>query len=323
MNRLQALLRRLDAFQQRHRLLAFPLAVVQKLNDDQGGSLAAVLAWNAFFAIFPLLLVLVTVLGLVLRNRPDLQERVLHSALADFPIIGVQLQSNVHSLNRTGVGFVVGLLGTFLGTRGVAAAAQTAFNTLWAVPYRRRPGFPYSLLRSLALVLCVGVGLIVTTTLSGLGGGVGVLGLGIRLVAVLVALVLNMALFWLAFRLATAAEIASRDLRLGAMLTAVAWQALQTFGSYLVAHQLRHATQLYGLFGLVLGLGSWLYLQAQVTLYLVEVDVVRSRRLWPRAFFGDDLTHADRRAYTASAKTEERKPQERVDVDFSAENESP
>lgn len=290
--------------------------MVQKLNDDEGGNLAAILAWNAFVAIFPLLLVLVTLLGIVLRDRTDLQQIVLHSALADFPIIGEQLQSNVHSLNRTGIGLVVGLVGTFLGTRGVASAAQSAFNRLWAVPYKRRPGFPFGLLRSIALVISFGLGIIITTSLSGLGGGVGAVGAGLRVGAVALALVLNMVLFWLAFRLATAPEVGSRDLRLGAVLTAVAWQALQTFGSYLVAHQLRHSTQVYGLFGIVLGLASWLYLQARVTLFMAEADVVRRRRLWPRSFFGGALTHADKRAFTAYAKTEERKPEERVDVDF-------
>ena len=312
----QALMRRLDGFQQRHPLIGYPLAVVQKLNDDQGGNLAAVLAWNAFIAVFPLLLVLTTVLGLVLRNRAGLHEQVLHSALTDFPIIGTQLRQNIHSLNRTGIGLAIGLVGTFLGARGVASAAQTAFNSLWAVPYKRRPGFPHNLLRGLALLICFGLGIIATTSLSGLGGGVNVLGIGVRVAAVALALILNVGLFWLAFRLATAAEVASRDLRLGAFLTAIAWQVLQTFGSYLVAHQLRHATQVYGLFGLVLGLASWLYLQALVTLYLVEADVVRTRRLWPRSFFADKLTHADKRAFTAYAKTEERKPEEQVDVAF-------
>lgn len=173
-------------------------------------------------------------------------------------------------------------------------------------------------------MVCVGLGTIVTTSLSGLGGGVGTIGAGLRVAAVTLALVLNMALFWLAFRLATAREVPSRDLRLGAILTAIAWQALQIFGSYLVAHELRHATQVYGLFGIVLGLASWLYLQAQVTLYLAEADVVRTRRLWPRSYFGGgDLTQADKSAYTAYAKIEERLPQERVNVDFSPDADSP
>ncbi len=316
MELLQRLLRQLDRLQQRHRVLGFPLAVVRKFGDDQAGNLAALLAWNAFVSIFPLLLVLVTVLGLVLRHNPHAQEQVLHSALADFPILGDQLQTNVHSLNRTGAGLAVGLIGTFLGTRGVANAAQNAFNAVWEVPYKRRPGFPFNMLRSIALILGFGIGIIITTTLSGLGGGSGSLGWVAQLGALALSFLLNIGLFWFAFRLATARVVASRDLRVGAVLTALAWQLLQTLGAFIVTHQLRNASQVYGLFAIVLGLTSWLYLQAEITLYMVEVDVVRTRGLWPRAFFTGDMTPADERAYTAYAKVEERKKQETVGVDF-------
>jgi membrane protein len=313
---IQSWLRRLDRLQQRHALLGFPLAVIRKFGDDQAGNLAALLAWNAFVSIFPLLLVLVTVLGIALGGHPQLQQQVLHSALADFPIIGTQLQSNVHSLNRTGIGLAVGLIGTFLGTRGVASAAQNAFNAIWEVPHKRRPGFPFNMLRSLALVIGFGTGILITTTLSGLGGGVGTVGAAARIAAIGISFVLNVGLFWAAFRLATAPDVPWRDLRLGAILAAAVWEILQTVGGYLVTHELRHANQVYGLFGIVLGLTSWLYLQAQLTLYIVEADVVRTRGLWPRAFFASDLTPADKHAYTAYAKVEERRPDYDVDVDF-------
>ncbi|HEY2792318.1 MAG TPA: YihY/virulence factor BrkB family protein [Micromonosporaceae bacterium] len=321
MSRFRAMLHRLDRYQQRHRAIGFPLAVIQKFNDDQAGDFAKLLAWNAFISIFPLLLVLVTVLGIVLRGHDHLQHQVLHSALVDFPIIGGQLQANIHSLDRTGISLVIGLIGIFIGTRGVANAAQNALNGLWEVPHTRRPGFPLSLLRSLALVLSFGLGIIITTSLSGIGGAGGAIGIGERIGAVAVSFVLNVALFWLAFRLATASDVASRDLRVGAVLTAIIWQVLQTFGSYLVEHELRHASQVYGLFGIVLGLAFWLFLQAELSLYMVEADVVRTRHLWPRAIFTDELTRADKSAYTAYAQVEERKAEEDINVAFASGNE--
>src|SRR6266508_3088652 len=80
-------LERLDRFQQRNRVLALPFAVVRKFGDDQAGNLAALLAYYGFFSLFPLLLVLVTVLGFVLAGRSKLQARILDSALAQFPVI--------------------------------------------------------------------------------------------------------------------------------------------------------------------------------------------------------------------------------------------
>ena len=81
----------LDAFQRRHPAAGFPLAVIYKFVDDQGSYLAALIAYYGFLSLFPLLLLLSTVLGLVLRGHPQLQEQVLHSTLNQFPIIGNQL----------------------------------------------------------------------------------------------------------------------------------------------------------------------------------------------------------------------------------------
>jgi membrane protein len=312
-----------DRYQQSHAWLGFPLAVVKKFNDDNAGNLAAVMAWNAMAAIFPLLLVLVTVLGIALHGDPHLQKTILNSALAEFPVIGTSLHQNINSLNKVGFALVIGIIGSFLGARGVASAAQTAFNSVWEIPYERRPGFPMNALRSVAIVVVLGVGIIVTTTLAGFGGGTGTVGAGVRIGAIAVALVLNALVFLLAYRLAVAAEVSWRDLRLGAILTAVVWQILQTVGSYIVAHDVKNMTAIYGTFALVLGLMSWLYLQCQLTLYAAEADVVRSRGLWPRTFFGSGRTTVDEAALESYADVEERRPDQDVDVTFAAQPDGP
>lgn len=309
-------LRKFDEFQQRHRVLGFPLAVVKKFGDDHAGNLAALIAYYAFFSIFPLLLVLVTVLGIVLHNDPSLQHRIVSSALVDFPVIGDQLKNNVGSLNKTGAGLIIGLIGTFWGARGVANAAQNAFNSIWEVPYKDRPGFPFNQLRSVAMIGVVGVGVLVTTGLSAVGGGSGGVGAAIRVGAIALSLVLNALLFWLGFRLATAKTVETQELLLGAVLAAIVWEVLQAVGGYLVSHQLKNSSGVYGVFGLVLGLLSWLYLQAQFTIYAVEVDIVRQRKLWPRALLAPPLTKGDERAYEAYAEVEKRRDPQDVDLDI-------
>lgn len=276
----------LDAFQQRHRWLAFPVAVWRKFSDDRAGNLAALVAYYAFLSTFPLLLVLVTVLGMVLSGSEQLRQDVLNSALSEFPVIGDQLRANVHALGRSGLGLAVGLVFTFFGTRGVASAMQNAMNEVWGVPRRDRPGFPASWLRSFALIAVIGLGVVVTTALSGVGAWSGHTFLGEwgRVLVVAVSFVLNIGLFWLGLRTATAARVSWRDLRVGAFLSALVWQMLQFLGGYVVAHTLRHASALYGTFGVVLGMLAWFQLQAQLTLYAVEADVVRARKLWPRSF---------------------------------------
>src|SRR5215472_2176497 len=316
MNRAERAMRGLDLVQRGHAWLAFPVAVWKKFGDDQAGNLAALIAYYGFASLFPLLLVFVTVLDIVLRNDPKLREQVVSSTFGQFPVIGPQLEANVHSLNATGPALVIGLILTFLGARGVAGAVENALNSVWAIPYYRRPGFPWSLLRGFAMIIVVGLGLIVTSFLSGLAAGVGhvLTGTSGHVATVAVSLLVNIAVFWLAFRLATAREVTWRQHFPGALVSAVVWQILLLAGTYIVGHQLAHSTSLYGAFGIVLGLLAWLYLQAQATLYAVEAAMVRARKLWPRSLAAP-LTAQDRRAYALYAEATRRNATEPIEVD--------
>src|SRR6516165_5833845 len=244
-----------DRTQQRWPWLAFPVAVWKKFGDDQAGNLAALIAYYGFASLFPLLLVFVTVLDIVLRNDPKLREQVVSSTFGQFPVIGPQLEANVHSLSATGPALVIGLILTFLGARGVAGAVQNALNTVWAVPYYQRPGFPWSLLRGIAMIIVVGLGLIVTSFLAGVAAGVGhvITGTSGPVGTIAVSLLVNIGLFWLAFRLATAREVTWREHFPGALLSAIVWQILQLAGTAIVGHQISHSSSMYGMFGIVLG----------------------------------------------------------------------
>ena len=83
---------------------------------------------------------------------------------------------------------------------------------------------------------------------------------------------------------------------------------LQAIGGYLVAHQLAHASPEYGTFAVVLGLIFWLYLEAELTLYAAEANVVRAYRLWPRSIAPPPYTEQDLRAYQLYAQVEQRRP---------------
>jgi len=273
-----------DRFQQRRPFLAFPVALAKKFSDDRAGNLAALIAYYGFIATFPLLLVFVTVLDITLRNDPELRATLIDSALAHYPVIGDQIKHNLGSVSGTGLPLVTGIVVLLIGARGIARAMSNALSEVWGIPRERRPGLPLSLLYEFALILTVGIGFVVTTTLSSLAAGVGhvVTGNGGQVLAVAVSLVLNLGVFWLAFRIATGFSVRWRDLRYGAVIAAVVWQVLQFAGGYLINHQLQRTSSLYGAFGVVLGLLGWLYLQAMVTLIAAEVDVILVRRLWPR-----------------------------------------
>lgn len=265
MQRVERLLRSVDRLQQRSRWLGFLFAVMRKFRDDDGGALTTVVAYNAFFALFPLLLVVVTVLGFLLGRDSGLQQRVLGSAVAEFPVIGPQVRGNIHGLRGSGLGLVVGLAAFAWGAHGLTQVAQHAMAEIWNIPGKQRPSFRARQVRGLLLLVVFAVGLAASSLLTWLGsyGGRAV---ALALANLAAAAAVNVGLFLAAFRVPTPRQIPTRQLVAGALVAGVAWQVLQAVGGYLVGHYLRHTNQVYGVFAIVLGLLFWLYLGAQLTL---------------------------------------------------------
>jgi YihY family inner membrane protein len=288
----------LDRRQQEMRRVSFIAAVIKKFGDDQAGQLAALIAYYGFVSLFPLLLVLVTVLGFVLQGDPADQKRILDGALGQFPIISDQLK--LHSLTGSGIALAIGVVGSLLAGMGITGATQNAFNRIWSVPFKHRPNFIYAHLRGLGMLAILGTLSIVSTTVAGYVGTSSHAALAV-IAGVLVAFVLNLALFMTAFKLLTAVEVSWRDLLPGVVVAAVFWQLLQHLGGFYVEHELKHTGPLYGIFALVLGLLAWLYLGAQLTIFAAEINVVKVHRLWPRSFFSDPLLEADRRALRSTS----------------------
>jgi membrane protein len=309
------LVQRIDAYQQRHSFVGFPFAVAKKFGDDAAGNLAALVAYYGFLSLFPLLLALTTVLATVLADHPHLQERILDSALAQFPVIGDQIRENVNSLNRSGVALAVGIAGALWGGMGVMKAAGNAMDDIWEVPKRERPTLVRAIVRAALLLAVLGAGVVGTTALSGLGTAGTTSFLPLKIVGLVLAAVMNVGVFLLGFRVLTVRDVAFRDLVPGAIVAGLGWLLLQSIGGYYVSHQLQGASQTYGMFAVVIGLLTWLYLQAQLTLFAAEINVVRAAGMWPRAL-GPELTPADKMAYASYAEVEERRTDADVRIGF-------
>jgi YihY family inner membrane protein len=308
-------IRRVDAVQQRHKASAFAFGVVKKYGDDNGGTLASSLAHSAFVAVFPLLLVLVTILGLVASGDPSLQNDVLNAAASQFPgLIGHKL-SGIHALQRSSaLGLVIGLLGLLWGATGLAQAGLFTMEQVWNLPGPARPGYLPRLARSVIFLGVLGSVVIVTTLLAGLDT-FGHNAIAIVVLAEMLAVVANVGLYFVSFRVLTPKGVPSRALVTGAVAGGVAWTLLQALSTYLVHHYL-HSDSVYGAFAIVLGLVAWIYLGVQVTVYAAEVNVVLTRRLWPRSIMQPPLTEADRAAMALQALQNQRREEERVRVSF-------
>jgi YihY family inner membrane protein len=316
-NPIQHQVRRFDAFQRGHRWLALPVAVAKTFGDDQAGNLAALIAYFGFLCLIPLLMVAVTVLGEVTAHDPAIRQRLLHSALRDFPVIGPQIGADVHGIQGSGLTLIVGLVLTLWSGLGVAKAFQAAMNTVWKVPFRRRPGLLPSTVRAVLMLVVLGLATIASAALAAIGTS-GSAAAWLAAVGFAGAALINVGLFMGGFRILTAADVSWSDVAPGAVLGGIAWTVLCSLGTYYVSHQLRNASTVYGTFAGVIVLLAWLYLGAQVALYAAELNVVRRDRLYPRSLVQSPLTEGDREALRRYSKQEERQPEEDVDLTFRA-----
>jgi len=251
--------------------------VLQKFGNDQAGGKAALMAYYGLFAVFPLLLLLTTVLGFALSGNPALREQLIDSALGNFPVIGDQLRSEVHPLEGNTVALVIGIAGTLYGSLGVGFAAQNAMNTVWNIPYVRWPSFWTRYLRTFGVIGLLGLAVASSTALTAFATAVAH-GAGATVLAVAASFLVNLGLFLLAFMVLTAEPLRPREVAVGVIIATVFWETLQLIGTWFVTRGLRTASPTYGVFAVVITLLSWLYLGAQLTLPFQEPGHVNMRR---------------------------------------------
>jgi len=310
----------LDRLQQKHPAFSFPFAVVKKYGDDQAGHQAALITYYGFLSLFPLLLVATSVIDLVAQHNEHLRDRLMANIAEHFPdVFANQIQSSIHTGSKTGLALIIGLLVTAYGTRGIANAVRNMLDHAWAIPKVKRSGFPKNALKSFALLLGGGLGVVFTTTLAGYAtaalSGHSFL---TRVVPIVINTVLLYFILMYVFIVGPSRKKTRADVRLGALVAAVGLLILQTVGGYLITHQLQNLRGLYGQFALVLAILFWLYLQAQVLTYAIEINVVQASKLWPRSLTGKPLTAADEKAYRMYVEKEAYRPksEEAITVSF-------
>jgi uncharacterized BrkB/YihY/UPF0761 family membrane protein len=102
----------------------------------------------------------------------------------------------------------------------------------------------------------------------------------------------------------------------GAAAGGIAWTVMQALGNFLVGHYLHNDRSVYGVFATVLGLVAWVYILVEITVYAAEINVVLTRRLWPRAIVQPPLTEADRAVMAAQALQNQRREEQHVHVTY-------
>jgi YihY family inner membrane protein len=314
-NPVERVIRKIDAIQQRFTPTAFVFGVVKKYGDDHGGVLVANLAYSSFIALFPLLLVLVTVLGLAASVDASFRDSVIHAVANQVPQIGSRLTGNVKELRRSSViGLIIGLAGVVWGATGLAQAGLFTMEQVWNLPGPARPGYFQRLGRAMEFLGVLGVGVILTTLLAALNT-YGQKAAIFVVLAVAAAALVNVGMYLIAFRVLTPKGIPAQRLIPGAVTGGILWTVLQIAGTYLVHHFL-HSDSVYGYFATVLGLVAYINVAVQITVYSAEVNVVLARRLWARSIMQPPLTEADRASMALQALQNQRRVEEHIEVSF-------
>ena len=304
-----------DGWQRRHALGGFPLAVLRKFGEDRASSLAALVAYYAFFSLFPLLLAFVSILGFVLDDNPQLRQEVLDAALARIPVVGDELRGDVQPLTGSGLALAVGLGGALWAGLGVTLALGRAFAEIWDTPRLEQAGGLKARARGLALLAILGATLIAATVADGLAVGGGIGPGAERAGAIFGSLAANLVAFLGAFVLLTPRPRHVRELLPGVALAAIGALALQSLGGWYIDHVIVDASAVYGTFAIVIGLLTWFWLIAHLVLVAAEVNVVLRWRLWPRALTGE-LAPADQLALRRSAEATRQDEREEIAVSF-------
>lgn len=312
---------RVDAAQKRHRRASIAVATYKKYSDDKAANLATTIAFWGFFAIFPLLLVLVTLLGWILSGSD--KDTVLTHVAQLFPLLDPK---TVNGLKGTWWAVALGGVTALWSGMGVVRTVQFAFDSVWEIPYHERLGMLKQVLRSLWILATIGLGLVLSTLVSGFvvsaSNGVHLGALG-RIGGYVLSAALDIGLFIAAFQILTTRKVTTREVLPGALLAGVMFFILQNVSTFIISSHLKNAQATYGHFATVITILWWFYLQAQITLYAAELNTVLVERLYPRSLVKAPQTEADHRALQAYASERTYQPQEQVETRFEPEPTGP
>jgi YihY family inner membrane protein len=303
-----ATLAKIDAAQKDFTAAAVAVATGKKFSEDQSTSLATTMAFWAFFSIFPLLLAFITVLGWVLPASS--KQSVLTHVAQMFPVLD---PSTVKSLGGSIWALALGVVSALWSGLAVVRTTQTAFSAVWGVPQKRREGLVRQVLRSLLVLLTIGVGFVLATLVSGFvtsasrGANIGVIG---QLGGYVLAAALDVALLLAAFRILTHHPVTIRDILPGALLSGLVFFILQQASALIISRYLKNAQSTYGHFATVITILWWFYISSIVTMLGAQLNVVLKERLYPRSLRKGRPTDADRRI----AETQTEAPRFRIEA---------
>ncbi|MEL7207135.1 MAG: YihY/virulence factor BrkB family protein [Actinomycetota bacterium] len=306
------LVQRIDEFQKQSRPVGFCWAVLKKFGEDKAGLLAALVAYFGFFSIFPLLIALVSVLGFVLEDNPDLRSDIADTAFDQIPIVGNTLANTIDDIEGSGILLLIGILISLWAGLRVIDAIQNALNDIWDLPRSRKVTFVKRRARGVLTLVVLFLGLVGGAAINALAQLLPDLPGAGRTLIMVATIALNMGLFVVLFRIMTAERLPWKAHVTGGVLGGFFWWGMQNFGVVYLARVEESAGPTYGSFASTIVLLTFIFISAQLISLAAEVGVVRYRGLWPRAMPKCTITDADRRAWQLQAEQARQVPAQRI-----------
>jgi YihY family inner membrane protein len=288
-------LERIDRWQQRRRIVGFPIAVGRRYGEDHGGWLGAIVTYYGFFALAPLLALLMTIVTTFFGDEPSRRDRMVEAINEVLPFAGEGIQQSLAPIVGSPWAVIAGAVVALWGGINVMRVGQDTTNRMWGVPRYRRPGMLRAVGRGIVVLGLLAVGLLMTTIIAGL-----TLGRDFPLLTVLAtgaaSCVTNTVITVGLFRLLASRRLSTRDVLPGAVVVGVGTYGLTLVGGLYVQHVVAGASSLYGSFATMVGLFAWIALVVQTVVIGTLVNVVRVEQLWPRSLTGAEPTAGDDRA---------------------------
>lgn len=257
--------------------LSTAIAAGHEFSRDNLKLPAVYFAYNTFLAIFPVLLLVSSVLGFVLAGNQELYTRIINEILRHFPGSGQELKGMVNSVidNRALVG-IIGFIGLLWAGTRIPVGLEAGFNVIWKE--KKRPFFKQRLLALWVLfvlgvlgALSIAANLFTSSLLSWttrhLGG---YLIAPVFLLGVFLSLASNFLMYCVIFRIIPRRRLKARAIAIGAAVAAVLfWMSEYVFNRYFVS--ISKVQALYGTIGAVLGLLLWLHLIGYIVFFSAEI----------------------------------------------------
>jgi len=216
--------------------------------------------------------------------------------------MAAQVSAQVNDLSGQGWIALVSVLVSLWGAIGVVRVLQDAVNTMWGVPRYRRPHFVNKVGRGAVMLGLLGFAVIASAVVAGV-----TLAVDLPVVATVGAALANIALSAVVtvaiYQLVLGRSIPYRQHLPGALIMGVGVWGLTLIGGLYVQRVIARMTSVFGPFASTIGLLAYVSLLIQIFVFATEVNVVRSKRLWPRALTVE-LGEPDLRAIALSMQRE-------------------